>query len=1154
MLNIKLFKKVYLVVILTTSVLSSFSQATLPSVAQLSPTASSLSLYSEIPVNYHSGLPVIDVPVYSFNSHDNKVDILLSYHAGGIRVDDEASMVGLGWAFKAGGVITKQKGLVLPGNSIPCNPIHNSSDVYNYNFNSYGGKFYIDNQTGKAIIVNQEDIDIQKLPADNGFKIITPDGYVYLFSEKEVSFTNASCSWFLKSITSHNGNIVNFEYESASEVDFKSLPDNAGEEITSLHSTVQSIQVNGGVLGPDDKFLGCPYIYGMDGSEVNPSGGADPVVIKTSYLKKISSDIGYIDLMYENRDDLNHPGALLPKRLKEIKVFSSLNAETKNLKNFTFQYDYSDYNNINNVESKRLRLTGVKEITLGGMEEQLCKVTYNNIPLPLKTSKNKDHWGFYNGPVNNSTIFPALGANREPNPSYTTAGMINSITYKTAGTSNFEFESNDYSNKGEAFKKGGGVRIKKIITTDGIKAIGKRFEYQNVSGQNTVSSGKLIYNVNYSVARGIIGIERACQGIRKQYNLQCNCTIDIPVTAYIAYSITYISNYEQPMQPAAMGYGPPVSYDKVTVYDEGIVNNGKAVYEFINDEAPTPPSPYYMGYYLPKARLDNGYLLKKTEYRYDLSNNAYLPMIMQENEYEKVNTKNIEFYVQENIVSGKPYNPNQIDCNKSNYYVRTFPSNWIRLKKKTVTNYPINNNDLPLTNIQLFTYKYTLNPKNFLVSKIENISSKSLPIIEEFKYPEDFSQNNPIYQNLVSRGIYTPVVEHTKAINGLITEQIKNYYQNSWFQDLHVIGLEKTEKKIGSGPISEIFNGKGYDLTGNILTFSGKDGIKISNIWDYNNNNLIASVTNTSNSDIAATSFETNGQGNFTFIENSTIDLEAPTGKKVYIMNPGNIVKAGLDVAKTYIVSYWSKDGQRTVNTSNAVQIFAKNGWTLYKHEVINPVNGVITISGVGTIDELRLYPKASQMTTYTYKPLIGISSKCDENDVIYYYNYDDVGRLSHISDVDKKVIKKFCYNYKGQSEECSAGVINYYNQKISKDLGKNDCPLGYDGTKVTYTVPADKYNSKISQADADAKAQNEINVNGQAYANTNGSCFDKCAMINCKGIDKKCINGNCEMGEIIVTDSWLTKGIWYCKYHYKWSDGTISQDYESSDPIICNF
>ncbi|MHA4894550.1 DUF5977 domain-containing protein [Pedobacter sp. PWIIR3] len=67
--------------------------------------------------------------------------------------------------------------------------------------------------------------------------------------------------------------------------------------------------------------------------------------------------------------------------------------------------------------------------------------------------------------------------------------------------------------------------------------------------------------------------------------------------------------------------------------------------------------------------------------------------------------------------------------------------------------------------------------------------------------------------------------------------------------------------------------------------------------------------------------------------------------------------------------------------------------------------------------------------------------------------------------------------------------TTTYYNAARSQVFNKNNCGSGYVGSAVTYSVPANQYSSTVSQADADGKAQNQINLNGQSYANTNGTC-----------------------------------------------------------------
>jgi len=58
-------------------------------------------------------------------------------------------------------------------------------------------------------------------------------------------------------------------------------------------------------------------------------------------------------------------------------------------------------------------------------------------------------------------------------------------------------------------------------------------------------------------------------------------------------------------------------------------------------------------------------------------------------------------------------------------------------------------------------------------------------------------------------------------------------------------------------------------------------------------------------------------------------------------------------------------------------------------------------------------YPEEARITRYSYKPLIGIESVTDPNDVSTYYSYDPMGRLTTILDQDHHILKQTDYNYK---------------------------------------------------------------------------------------------------------------------------------------------
>lgn len=203
----------------------------------------------------------------------------------------------------------------------------------------------------------------------------------------------------------------------------------------------------------------------------------------------------------------------------------------------------------------------------------------------------------------------------------------------------------------------------------------------------------------------------------------------------------------------------------------------------------------------------------------------------------------------------------------------------------------------------------------------------------------------------------------------------------------------------------------GYDATGHLLE-QGKEGdMLLSYIWDYSGTRPVAEVMNSAQTDIAYTSFEADGKGNWTFTGIPVADATAPTGSKCYTLGTA-ISRTGLSATTTYIVSYWKKSGSVTVNGAAGTAGTSTNGWTYYQHTIANPSGGTITVSGAGTIDELRLYPVNAQMTTFTYDPLIGLINQCDIRNVINYYEYDGLMRLKTIRDKDRNVLKVFEYGY----------------------------------------------------------------------------------------------------------------------------------------------
>ena len=83
------------------------AQITPQKVIPPSPDAASLGKYGSTPVGLHTGIPNIDIPIYTVTDGSLQLPISISYHASGIKVSEIASWAGLGWTLNAGGIISR---------------------------------------------------------------------------------------------------------------------------------------------------------------------------------------------------------------------------------------------------------------------------------------------------------------------------------------------------------------------------------------------------------------------------------------------------------------------------------------------------------------------------------------------------------------------------------------------------------------------------------------------------------------------------------------------------------------------------------------------------------------------------------------------------------------------------------------------------------------------------------------------------------------------------------------------------------------------------------------------------------------------------------------------------------------------------------------
>ncbi len=285
-----------------------------------------------------------------------------------------------------------------------------------------------------------------------------------------------------------------------------------------------------------------------------------------------------------------------------------------------------------------------------------------------------------------------------------------------------------------------------------------------------------------------------------------------------------------------------------------------------------------------------------------------------------------------------------------------------------------------------------------------------------------------------------------------------------------------------------------YDASGNLIYQKDESDRIVSNIFDYSDKYVVASVVNAHlvNDKPAYSSFETSALGGWTLTGSSAVYVtsSAVTGTRSMSLGANSTLTRTLNTAKAYILSFWATNGNTSV-TGGATLVKSAptyNGFTYYEYSIAQGT-GTVTVSGNNSIiDELRLYPQTARMRTVTYDPVLGKTAECDENNRITYYEYDNLGRLRFTRDEKLNIVKMYEYNNVSTAKQ-NGCPGTYYNRRVAEIFTRNNCSSNYLGGEVEYVIAANTYSSSISLEDADAKAEAALLTSGQSYANSNGSC-----------------------------------------------------------------
>ncbi len=991
----------------------------LPDFVQPTPEVSSILKADNLSVSNATGSPNISIPIGTLAVNGIKLPITIGYNSTGIKVDEYSSMIGTGWNCSPGGVVSRtifhKPDESRSGSSYPTNlsnPNFNSldanllnflkntpdaeSDIFSFSFLNYSGKFILDSNLTTIIPLSNYNLKIKVISNNflNGFEITTEDGTVLKFDETETSksrnplgtscpksyeYSNNITSWYLTRITAPNKrSYMNFTY----------LTQNILFEQSINQFVSKCISTEYHMYGGGDEWNTCPTGAAQSvGSETFYTCVTRQLVTSKFLSKIITSANDTASFIYDAsmRQDLDSG-----KRLSQIKIISRNGTP---IRQATLYASYSNgtgtstYTNSN----KRMYLDSLLMDDITSSANSLSyKFEYNSRgSVANRLTFGQDIYGYSNGHGSNPSLIPVLpstdqnyshfnngtGAtsvtfgDRSIDTNYAKKGLLNKIIYPTGGYDTIIYYANKYYNSTTHVLAGGSSVASIQSYSFGSKAMERSFSYTDTSGNSSTfmlstlarcSKQDLVYTSGY-----------ICNGG------QCLGCFPVSVTIGPSYwSASVSSNLINPITALGSQHAYHRNVKESTV---GTVNNGYTEhhYQFFNG-----------GNLLPYDLLNNPVLSAPMQvvndivigedltrvYRYDTATSSY--------KLQKSTTNYLFMHHFDDY-----YNYVIQDNNFMPLYTNTPPASYEFLRFDA-TKYAINK--FVVYSDSTIEVTYDNNNDSFIVKTVTEHSNSlhTYPTKQKVYTPDgDTLETRMSYpldgsaSVLTARNIVAPVLEEKKYKNSSLLSTVTNTYYN-WLSDSSIVALQKTQYKELTNSLPVHINYIGYDSLGNVLEIAKDSGVHKSYLWGHNKQLPIAVASNAASNEIFYTSFEeTDG----------TADSDAKTGGKSRTSN--YTVSFSLPNSKNYILSYWSWDGSKWVYNEAAY-------------------TGSTTITVANKIDEVRVYPAAAQMVTFTYTPLLGMTSQCDARNQVSYYEYDALNRLKLIRDENRKIVKLFDYKY----------------------------------------------------------------------------------------------------------------------------------------------
>jgi YD repeat-containing protein len=966
-------------------------------------------------------------------------------------------------------------------------------DYFSLNLLGRSISFYLEGTTVK--LVNEEPVKIE-LISPNGFIVTDEKGYQYHFLNATATSGTLSddlyespggtttATWGLDKIITPNNDVVSFNYIS-----------------DAIYTTVneQSTYTWGSYikqLVPEGPYQ-CKIDFG------GPYHSSSSASIAQSVLSSISYKGRVISFETISRNDIKIDYGAVAHALSAIKVRNERNEVIKNV-----QFKYNN--------GQRLRLDQLSIVdNAGSLPPQFYNFDYysfNNLDvstIPLITSPNRvrglDYWGYYNGKDDNtqfsvtnldydksfvflSGLTSRIGKNEHnADGNFSLIGMLKKVTYPTGGYTLFEYEPNqviyrnykdispfieknaappvytDIINKaitcfddGSSSSQGDQVGTFQVgsnpnmsvewrFTTDDsrdqgslkIQKVGDTQDLIDVSDKTTVGSKMLslpagTYQYQLHIACNFVGPNSRNEAFFAVRSFEYPTYIPVTVGGNRILSIKDFDNMGKTSSSRKVEYSNaelnslPHYFDQYDVLSEEVMGAKWPTMTcgpvYVIGERNLFEEPGFLITYKKVTELlgdqgENG----KTEYYYD----------------------NVGFIGRNYTES--PYPPvvhlswRDMDLQKKIIY-RKVGSDFIKQQSTGYTFTPSPTNSFALENLK--GLKFGVKGRVVQGYEIPNNYEKYFNYGSIF-YPTDrhaelgivdtlFNDNGTIIQN-ASSFAYTSqdflrAAETQTNSKGKVIE--KRYWYVNDYNDILNLPTLKSNHLIGL-PLKQITITDGKITDGQVFTRDNKGNITQMNRYE------------------------------------STALQSVPTHDRnqYYLPAFNPKVQLGYD-GSNHLNQYLQQD-----NVPVAI-LWGYNG-TYPIAEVKNcTYQNIVNILGQQTVDRLAgdnpgtdlevrmlldtlfkdIRSKGAQVTTYTYNPLVGMTSQTDAKSNTTYYEYDSFQRLKTVRDQSGNVVRNYCYNYKGEQAGCpivtQMPVKINGNSFVTNDLmdseWKQEAPSGY--------------------------------------------------------------------------------------------------------------